>query len=242
MREPRVVICTLALGGWYPKGVARMIERFEQASPGFEIQAWVNRLPPGAPEQVDEEGVNYTAYCAKPFVLKAAMESGADIVLMLDASIYPLRHIQAVVEHIARFGYVLAAAGFRIGQWANDRALGAFDIDREMALLWADCLSGFVGLDVRRSDCRQLIRDWCESWPTFLGRHSNVHAETKEYSYRNEGFVSHDPRVLGHRHDQTALSILAHRYGFNQFVQMPKFIAYPGKATDETILMVQGIG
>ena len=45
----RVVICTVGIGGWYPRGVARMIEEFNRVSPGYEIQAWVNTLPPGTP-------------------------------------------------------------------------------------------------------------------------------------------------------------------------------------------------
>lgn len=236
----RVAITTLGNGGWYHKGVARLIQEMEQVSPGYEIKAYINERPPGSPSR--ETAGEYYGYTCKPFVVKAAMEDGVDIVLHLDASIRPIRHIQPLVDHISSTGHLFVAAGFNIGQWSTDEALRQFNIGREDALRMPDCLSGCVGIDLRLQRNRDLVNLWCDCWPLFAGFHSNVNAASKKFSYRNEGFVSEDPRVLGHRHDQTVLSLLAHKFGMTDFVKMPRYLAYYGTVmSQETALFVQGM-
>ncbi len=250
----KVAIVTLALGSGYPRGVARMIQAFHQHSPGYEIQAWINTLPPGAPERVIEDGYEYTAYCAKPFAMKAAMDSGAEIVLWLDASVYPVRPIAPLIEYISSHGYYMAPSGFTVGEWASDRCLEGFRLERGAgpqadepggALNMKECASGIVGLDLRREDTRMLLLRWRHNWRLFAGHHSNVHAADKRHHYKNVGHVSNDPRCSGHRHDQTVLSILAHQLGMTDWVPWPKFVAYKaghgGHATEETCLMIEGI-
>ena len=139
----KVVICTVAYLGWYRRGVARMIQKFEEVSPGYEIQAWVNTLPPGTPEIV-KDGVSYTGYAAKPWALSHAMQT-ADVALLLDASVYPIRHIEPLLDFINGHGYYLAPAGFTIGEWTNDEMLAKFGMDRDHALKIPDVASGIVG-------------------------------------------------------------------------------------------------
>ncbi len=239
--DSRVAIATLAYGGWYPRGVARQIQKFAEVSPGFQHVSFVNVLPEGAPKRVEENGVDYTAYCAKPFVLQEATRN-ADIVLLLDASIYPIQHIQPLIDHIHRHGYLFVAAGFTVGEWASDEALKYFNVKRDDMMSRPDLLSGCVGLDMRVTKARCLLKEWRAAWPTFPGPHSNLYSADQTYSYRNLGTASKDPRVRGHRHDQTALSILAHIYGMTEFVQMPRFLAYVGtEITQETALIVHGM-
>src|SRR5580658_3728045 len=97
----KVAITTLAYGPhWYPLGIARMIQTFNCVSKcicerDVEIRAWVNCLPPGAPDNVVENGYDYTGYTAKPFALRAL--SDCDIGLWLDASFYPIKNIQPLI-------------------------------------------------------------------------------------------------------------------------------------------------
>ena len=56
----RVAVVTCALGHQYPRGAARLIQAFEKSSPGYQLMAWINTLPPGAPERVIEDGWDYT--------------------------------------------------------------------------------------------------------------------------------------------------------------------------------------
>src|ERR1700721_1714063 len=100
----KVIICTVAIGGHYPRAATRMIERFNAVSPGYEIQAWVNTLPPGARETI-VDGYDYTGYAAKPWALEYARQSGATQAILLDASFFPIRDIMPLVTHIQRNGY-----------------------------------------------------------------------------------------------------------------------------------------
>ena len=48
------------------------------------------------------------------------------------------------------------------------------------------------------------------------------------------------PDVLGHRHDQTALSVIAWRLGV-QLTNCPRWFSYAGGETEETCLIAKGI-
>ena len=247
----RVAVVTCALGHQYPRGAARLIQAFEKSSPGYQLMAWINTLPPGAPERVIEDGWDYTGYCAKPFAMKAAMDAGAEIVLWLDCSVYPIRSITPLVEYISAHGYYMAPTGFTIGEWSSDAVLEGFKVERGGWMDKKECASGIVGLDLRRERGARLLYQWECNWRYFPGHHSNFHAADKEHHYKNVGHVSMDPRCSGHRHDQTVLSLLAHELGLTEWVPWPKFVAYqagystvPGQSgmpNEETCLVIEGI-
>ncbi len=240
----KLQIVTVALGGWYPRGVARMIEAFERVSPGHEITAFVNVMPGCAPSRYDctVGGFDYSGYVAKAFALQEALEGDADAALLLDASVYPVRSIAPMVEHIERVGYFLARGGFTIGEWSTDTALKDFGLAREEALHIPDVLSGCVGFMLKKHS--RLIDEWAELWRLFLAPHSNAAAGDKTHSYKNEGFVSADTRVRGHRHDQTVLSLLAYRNELTELVEMPHLLSYAqpvGQPSESTVLVVEGM-
>jgi len=234
-----VIICTVALGGWYPRGAARLINEFGRVSPGFTLQAHINVLPFGAPACVIEDGYDYTAYSAKPFALAEAMRSGADIAILLDAAFYPIRPIHPLVDHIARNGYYLCDNGNKVGEWCSDRAAGRMGICRDELMEMTEVSSYCVGLSFADGRCHELLHRWCgfaHDRLIIAGPHSGLH----QSDARNRGFVSSDPRVRGHRHDQTALSVIANQMGMTNFSQRPLFTAYKGSETEATVLVNHG--
>jgi hypothetical protein len=245
--EMKVVICTVAYGGWYRKGLERQIREFERVSPGYEMQGWLNVLPPGTPHLV-KDGYDYTGYAAKPWAMRHAMNSGADVALLIDASVYPIKHIEPLIDFIWDHGYYLAPAGFTIGEWTNDEMLGYYGFDRDHALKIPDVASGIVGFRLKADANTQFLVDqWCcaTTSPGFAAPHSNVHAADKRHHYRNVGHVSYDPRCSGHRQDQSALSLIAHQLGLTDLTPWPRFVAYQaghgGKADDSTVLQIAGM-
>ena len=241
----KVVIATVAIAGHYPRAVARMIERFNAVSPGYEIQAWVNCYPPGAPGPVVVNGFDYGPYVAKPFALDYARKSGATQAILLDAAFFPIRSIEPLVTHIQRNGYYLCRNGFKVGQWASDAALELFDVDREAAFEMEEISSYCVGLDFTAQDeltacqVRHLMARWL--WQSTTEAIPGPHTATGQPG-RNQGFVSRDPRVLGHRHDQTALSLIAHQLGMDRLSDRPYLTAYQrgygGAFPNETTVLV----
>ncbi len=235
-----VIICCVAKGGWYGRGAARLINGMAEHCPGYEVRAHVNVKPFGAPAIVIEDGYDYTAYCWKPFALLDAMMADATIGILLDAAFFPIRHIGPLVEHIERTGYYLCRNGNNVGEWSSDRCLQAMSVTRENAFEIEEVSSYCVGLNFREPRCAELLYKWCEhaaDRQTFPGRHTYL-----GYEGRNPGGLALDRRVRGHRHDQTVLSILAARIGFCDLVNRPRFTAYAGSETEETVLVNQGLG
>jgi len=249
----KVVITTVAWGGWYRKGLERQIREFERVSPGYELQGWLNVLPPGTPKLM-VDGVDYTGYAAKPWAMKYAMDSGADVALLIDASVYPIQHIEPLLDFIWDHGFYLAPAGFTVGEWTNDTMLANFGLDRDHAMKIPDVASGIFGLRLDAPRHRGALDRWLVSTtqPGFAAPHSNSLAANKTHHYRNVGFVSYDPRCSGHRQDQSALSLIAHSYGLTDLTPWPRFVAYqagyssvPGKsgrADETTVLEIAGMG
>jgi hypothetical protein len=247
-----VVVCTLAYGGWYPKGVARMIQKFSENSPGVVIRAAVNVLPFGSPANVIENGYDYTAYCAKPFMLMEARLTGADLAILLDAAFYPIRDIGPLIDHVAQRGYYFCKNGQRVGQWASDRCLERMGIMRPYAMEMEEISSYCVGLNFADGRCVELLARWCGfagDRLTVPGHHTNMHYAEPQLDPgerrnpgRNAGFVSKDPRVKGHRHDQTVLSIKAHQMGMTELCERPLYTTYLGHETAATVLVNQGMG
>jgi hypothetical protein len=236
-------VCVVAIGNHYPRLAARLIERFNSASPGYQIQAWVNTLPPGAPKGVIVGGYDYTAYCAKPFALDYARQCGATQAILLDAAFFPIRPIKPLVEHVQRNGYYLCRNGFSVGEWSSDAALNKFNVSREQALGIEEISSYCVGLDLSPNsvDPLFLLWWWMKSVGTFAAPHTNT-----GHPGRNQGFVSADARVKGHRHDQTALSLIAHDLGMTRLSDRPEFTAYQrgyGGAfpNESTVLVNHGV-
>lgn len=241
MSQQKVMILNVAVGGWYPKGLARLIREFDRVSPGFEITSWVNCYPPGTPEPGewpdDGGGCNYRPYIAKPFAMKYALDQGADVAILLDAAFYPIRAIHPLIEHICQRGYYLCRNGNQVGEWASDEALRMFSESRRHAFTIPEASSYCVGMNLKWSTPAQLVEMWAEKWRAIPGPHSQRLQET---AARNPGFVSTDPRVRGHRHDQTTLSLLAHHLGMDELIERPLFTAYRGSETEETVLVNHG--
>lgn len=235
----RIILCNVSIGGWYPRGAARLINSMHQHSYGFELQCHVNTLPFGAPADVVEDGRDYTGYCAKPFALLAARNSGADIAILVDSAFYAVRHIQPLVDHIARAGYYLCKNGNKVGEWTSDRCLDRMNVARFRAMEMDEASSYCVGLNFKDGRSTTLLHQWCgyaADRLTFPGPHTGTMHEG-----RNRGFVSVDPNVRGHRHDQSVLSILAHRLGMTELVERPRLTAYAHHETEETVLVNEGM-
>lgn len=240
----KVAIVTVAISGWYPKGVARMIQEFERVSPGFEIRAWVNHYPPGEYVTTTDAGdYNYLPYQAKPYAMLEALHSGVDIAILLDAAFYPIRPIHILVDHIAQTGYYLCKNGAYVGEWASDEALDVMGFSRDVSLRIEEASSYCVGLNFHHEAARTLAMDWTVYPNAIPGFHTNdCGGRYLPTLGRNIGQVSKDPRVKGHRHDQTVLSLCAHRLGMRELTERPRFTAYLGSEDESTVLVNNGMG
>lgn len=214
-------IINVALGGWYPKGQARLVDSLRGRYDGAVRATQV--LPRGSPPH------DVAPYAFKVHAFMEAFEAGHNPVLWLDASMWARLPLAPVFEHIREHGVAVWLAGWWVGQWCHTAGLEQMGLTRDEAMAIPLVAGGIVGID--RSHPKGIeffdglyraVRDGV----SFPGPWSNV-----------GGAMDPDPRVLGHRHDMPTLSVLAHRL---QIPYAPQSLwAYAAQqATDDVAAIV----
>jgi hypothetical protein len=169
--------------------------------------------PAGAPTHED------VPFAFKPFSLEEARRRGHGAALWVDANAVVVGSLDPLFEHIEEHGYVLFANGnYRLGEWASDEALAAVGLDREAALLLPEVNAAALGLRFSHPVAGQFLDDWlAEARRATVFRGTAVEygakREFRALKWNVEGRASSDPRVRGHRFDQTAAGIVARRHG-----------------------------
>jgi hypothetical protein len=169
--------------------------------------AWDQFYPQDSPTQQQAHG----AY--KPFCFHEAQQKGYQYILWLDASIKIKRQIEPLFALIERNGYLIFQENHSVGEYCKDEALKTLKITREESFNLPCCRSGVIGLDLSTQRSTEFLRQWKEKASdgiTFPGpKWSGVKGWPRT--------ASQDPRVQGHRHDQTAASIIALNLGMNEW-------------------------
>jgi hypothetical protein len=173
-------------------------------------------------------------YQFKVYAIEKARQMGYDIVLYCDASLYPIREVMPVINHIIDKGYLMEYCGFSVGQFSTDLCLQQFNLTRNEAMNIPLHSAGFTGLNFQNELATKFFDKWLQSAQeeiTFKGDWNN-----------NSKQCSQDDRCLGHRHDQTTASIIAHQLEMERI--NPHFMQYEyiGVETKEnTIFNCRGI-
>ena len=231
------VFVTVALSERYQP----LAERQRKSFGGKKAQViqWLDRLPPGTPEDVK---LPHQAYCAKPFAMLDAFERGFNPIVWIDAAYYLLADPEPLFGSIADKGYYVQENGWSAGQWCSDAALKTLGITREQSILIPEISGSMIGLDIRAESVGTFLQEWArlaKDGITFHGPHTNDigPAEDKGVAYGPVGRVSDDPRVYGHRWDQTAASVLAWRRQWKP-TPRPIFADYWRIDPDEQTILV----
>lgn len=206
--------------GHYVVGQARL----RKLAMGADFLAWSDALPPNSPPHRD------VPYAFKAHAIEYARLQGYDLIMWCDACIMPIRSMEPLWQRIERDGYWMSRNGWTNGQWCSDAALPLLDLTREQAFAQPHVVATAFGLNLRSEIglvfASQYLR-YAQNG-AYKGPWTNEHRE-----------ASADKRVLGHRHDQTAASVLAHRLAFN-LTEPPDVFAYRGGETERTVLVADG--
>jgi len=183
--------------GWYREGQARLIKSLWANGFVGDYLAFSDALELQCPPH------SQVPYAFKVYAIHKARALGYDVVFYGDASIYAVGSVAPFLGRAEIIGYYLEATEHNLGTWCSDAALRQLRIDRETAFTIPTIVAGCVAFDFRKPIANAILDQWFElanDGITFKGSWNNTHGE-----------VSADPRVRGHRHDQSALSGLAHR-------------------------------
>jgi hypothetical protein len=158
-------------------------------------------------------------FAFKPYCLAEAREHGGKLLLWLDSSCVAVRSLEPIFEQIERDGYILFRNGsHRVGEWASDEALGALGLSRDQAMEMPEVNAAVIGLNTSSPVSNSFLERWhraAREGLAFRGVSDQLH-DRKDYQnvkWNRGARVSPDPRVRGHRHDQTVAGVLATQLG-----------------------------
>lgn len=103
-----------------------------------------------------------------------------------------------------------------MGHFTSDAALNFFGITRDESFKMEMLMGICMGWDMRTEKCRTFLDQWLASVPSFPGSWTNAHGEVSPET----------DRVFGHRHDQSAASIIAHRLNMELTLAHTSYFQY----------------
>jgi hypothetical protein len=198
------------------------------------LKFWRDELPPGSPPHAD------VPYAFKAWALKHVIDAGFEQVLWLDSSIVPMRPLDKIWSLLDERGYwfsknfphgpiTTSSIPWKCGQWCADSALGPLGISRGMSFDIDLVIGGAFGLDVHRASSRYMFDELlrlARDGATFRGPWDN-----------EGGRASSSRAVLGHRHDQTVLSVLAWRQAM-ELTTPPDCIVDGARPSSDTVFEI----
>lgn len=155
----------------------------------------------------------------KADMISEAQRQGYDIVIWLDANMIAVRPLKKIVKLTKRDGvFAFSRYSSSVGEYSSDLALAKVGLLREEALKIPELTTCILAVDFRHEKGRRFSSEFqkmADDGETFIG-------VPKPYNFldtikNDTRIVSKDPRVKGHRHDQTAASIIVNRLSIKPY-------------------------
>lgn len=248
----RVVVC-VATTPAYQVGLDRLageVERQELAS----MHA-IRNLMPNWPTHEQKP------YAFKAYALELAAEAGYDTIVWADACMWPAQSMEPLFQKIERDGYWFSKNGWSNYEWTADSAypdlFGEMSEARdESPLEYARALNRNIphvvatcfGLNMRSPQGGKFLAEYfrlASKTNAFCGPWINAN-NLRPGQYVPPGNARTAPcgpsDVRGHRHDQTAASVIAYRMGM-VLTEPPEYFSYGKKGEQfdpRTIMIADG--
>lgn len=245
------VVCSVATDSW-----TQMQDRLLKGmhALGEQTLAWTDALPRNCPRH--RTGGTMSAsrddecrpYAFKAYAMREAQGLGYTSILWCDSCIVPVRSLDEIWQKIETDGYWMCRNGFSNYEWTAESAYPDLfpdfadfkepylKVNREIPHVVATAFAintahpkGAAFLDEYFRLASQ-TRAFCGPW-----QNSNAPKIPGRNNKRPSGPCG-PPDVLGHRHDQTAASVIAWRLGMK--LEDPVWFSYDHKP--DTILLAKG--
>jgi hypothetical protein len=199
-------------GTWYPQGQARLVQSLKDTgNSDLTCFAWKNADELGCPSHAD------VPYAFKPYALQRAKEDGYELVLWCDASVWAIKNIQPVFDHLAKHSH-LFFHNSNIGRFTSDACLDGFNLSRDKAMNMDGLMGICMGFNLTMPVTQEFLQQWlakAKDGFSFPGTWNNDQQQ-----------VSKDPRCVAHRHDQSVASIIACNLGMKTVIGPETFFTY----------------
>jgi len=151
-------------------------------------------------------------------------------VLWIDAGCYVKKSLDAHWDIIEKQGYYIQLNGWTSGDWTTDRCLEIMGVSREEAFKMPHAMANVMGFDFTNPICTECFDKWLDY---------SKNKEVFSGPWKNDkGSCSKDSRVLGHRHDQSVIGILAAQMGLNFTDSVGKGLLSYGKDDKEGYVII----
>lgn len=220
-RSDERVIVNVSTGKYLP-GQARLHDHIA----GIQGIFWQGDVPDGCPAHSERP------YAFKAYAMQQVAMMGYRKILWVDASIVMVNRVDRIFSRAAEHGAWISRNGFRNSEWTADSAYSDLGVTREENHGIDHVVATAFAVDLDHPKGTALLQEYFR-----------LASETKAFCgpWRNtEENPCGGPGVLGHRHDQTALSVIAWRLGI-PLTDPPAYFAYEGHETRETILVADRI-
>lgn len=192
MTSDRCVV-SFAKGHSFEKGLERLKEQCSNIDEHF---FGFTEYPDNCPTHQE------SPFAFKFFCIKEVLNKGFKKILWLDTSVIIKTNLGEVFDIIENLGYFFIY-NHDLGSFCHDKALSTLGITREESFNLS-CLQGTnFGLNFNMQSAQRFLDEiinFALDGVTFPGPHNNLNHK-----------ASKDHRVKGHRHDQTAMSVVALR-------------------------------
>lgn len=194
------ILCC-GVGAWYPRGLDRQKDSLTKVGFTGTFLSWRNRWPPNSPTH------KQSPYAFKVAAFREAQRQGFELAVWADTSAWFIKHPGPLFERIEQQGYYFLYLGWNTSEWCLDEHLSKLGVTRDEARKMPMVAALMYGLDLRTETSKNLL-DWMEARSKdgcFVGPWSI-----------QDGREDNDPlKVRGHRHDQTALSVIVAKLGLH---------------------------
>ncbi len=193
-----------AKGKWFPMGMQRLRKSLDTFKLARTDYFWLDELPPHCPTH------QQSPYAFKYFALEHARSNAHRFGWWLDSSLVMVGGHDRILSHTLAHGiYLSRFRSYTVGQYTSDEALEKLKVSRDEAMTIPMVDANTILLDFNHPAARELLTAMLE-----LAQQPGLFAGP----WTNEdNAISKDPRVLGHRHDQSVLSVIVHRMKLQTF-------------------------
>ena len=153
-------------------------------------------------------------YAFKPYAIHKCRDLGYNSILWIDSAIYLTQDPIKVFQYIERNGYMLFDnIGHNMGTYTNDDCLSHFNISRSDSFNIKMVMACSMGFNFHNKEATKVFEEWMgKAYSTaFQGAHEQI---------------GWDGKTKGHRHDQSAISCIAHNKSLSLIHPSETFIVY----------------
>ena len=245
MIRPGDFIVSYANTAHYVKGLQRLHRSLDRPEVGWNkgiSLMLTTKLPDRCPPHSDHP------YAFKAYMIADAISAGAKRILWADSSIICNGPLDEIFEIATREGAWISKNGWSNYQWTADSAYQylypgvpiehAKEFNREVPHVVATTFCVDVGHRWGEWLFHEYLR--LSTSGAFRGPWFNKNAPQHSLIPKSDRVYECGPAdVLGHRHDQTALSVLAEQLNL-PLTDPPAYFAYAGNQRSDTLLIADG--